>query len=339
MVQGSTPASARPRDAALVEEFSDHLRLQRGRSAHTVRAYAGDVADLLAQAPGDATGADLTRLDLAVLRRWLARQHERGLARSTIARRGASVRTFTAWAHACGHLATDPALLLRSPRADRTLPVVLTAAQSAALVTTPGVPAVSAQAADDTAGERDHRVRAPAEDGELEAARARGVHARDRAMLEILYSSALRVSELCGLEVSDADLGERLLRVLGKGGKERMVPFGAPAARALEEWLRLRQEFSQSAQTRALFLGVRGRRIDPRTVRRIVHRASAAAGVPDLAPHGLRHSAATHLLDGGSDLRAIQQYLGHASLATTQRYTHVSSERLMAAYRQAHPHA
>lgn len=318
--------AARPRDAALVGEFCDHLLVQRGRSAHTVRAYGADVADLLAEAPGDASGADLTHLDLAVLRRWLARQHERGLARSTIARRGAAARTFTSWAHEAGHLDTDPALLLRSPRADRTLPVVLTQEQSIALVT--------ARETASTEGE-DQASPAATPEGPVEVA----VEARDRAMLEVLYSSALRVSELCGLDVRDVDQSERLLRVLGKGNKERMVPFGAPAAQALAAWTRVRADIPGAAQSEALFLGVRGRRIDPRTVRRIVHRASAAAGVPDLAPHGLRHSAATHLLDGGSDLRAIQQYLGHASLATTQRYTHVSSERLLAAYRQAHPHA
>ncbi|WP_348525549.1 tyrosine-type recombinase/integrase [Litorihabitans aurantiacus] len=158
-------------------------------------------------------------------------------------------------------------------------------------------------------------------------------------MLELLYGSALRVSELTSLEISSLDHGERLVRVLGKGGKERVVPYGAPAADALGAWLAAREVLATPESGRALFLGRRGRRLDPRAVRAVVHAATGAADGPEIAPHGLRHSAATHLLEGGSDLRSIQELLGHASLATTQRYTHVSPERLVAAFVQAHPRA
>ncbi len=164
---------------------------------------------------------------------------------------------------------------------------------------------------------------------------------RDSALLELLYASGIRVGELVGLDVDDIDRGRRVVRVLGKGRKERTVPYGAPAAAALETWLRSgRPLLAREASGPALFLGLRGRRLDPRTVRRVVHAAMQALdGVPDLGPHGLRHSAATHLLEGGADLRSVQEMLGHASLATTQIYTHVSVERLRRAYAQAHPRA
>ncbi len=361
------PDGTRPGDAALVEEFAAHLRLQRARSVHTVRAYVGDVLDLLAEVPGGPSGADLSRLDLAVLRQWLARQNARGLSRATTARRSAAARTFSAWAVRSGHLAHDPALRLRSPKADRTLPAVLTPEQARTAlagldarargaepaVAPPAPRGERAGAGDrppaappgpDVAGSRDQRewLLDPAPDGEppvAPSAHDRALAARDQAIVELLYGAALRVSEACALDVTSLDLGERLVRVVGKGDKERVVPFGRPAAQALRAWLDLRSELASEAAGRALFVGARGRRIDPRTVRTLVHRVTGGAGLPDLAPHGLRHSAATHLLEGGSDLRSIQEMLGHASLATTQRYTHVSSERLLAAFRQAHPRA
>nr|WP_043347152.1 tyrosine recombinase XerC [Beutenbergia cavernae] len=314
---------SRPGDAALVERYALHLEAQRGLSAHTVRAYTSDVADLLAELPptGDEpNGADLTRLDLVALRRWLARQARAGLARSTLARRSASARTFTAWAHRAGLLAEDVGARLRSPRADVVVPVVLTEADAATVL--------------DGVRADDGGVGADDDEGERSA-----LALRDSAMLELLYGAALRVSELAGLDTGDVDLRERLVRVLGKGAKERVVPFGLPAARAIEAWISVRPELAGPRSGRALFLGARGGRIDPRVVRDVVHRATARAGVRDLAPHGLRHSAATHLLAGGSDLRSVQEILGHASLATTQRYTHVTPERLRAAFRQAHPRA
>ncbi|MEL0147258.1 MAG: tyrosine-type recombinase/integrase, partial [Actinomycetota bacterium] len=159
---------------------------------------------------------------------------------------------------------------------------------------------------------------------------------RDYAMLEVLYGAAIRVSELCGLDTDDVDDGNRTLRVLGKGDKERIVPIGLPAARALESWVDARQQLAKES-TPALFVGDRGLRIDPRVVRTIVRRTSDAAGVPTISPHAMRHSAATHVLEGGADLRSVQELLGHANLATTQRYTHVSVERLRSTFEQAHP--
>lgn len=314
------PDGTRPGDAALLEEFASFLLLQRGRSAHTVRAYVGDVADLLAETPGSAARADLDRLDLPVLRRWLAGQTARGMARSTMARRASAVRTFTAWATASGYLTADPALRLKAPRADRALPTVLNTRQAADAV--------------EAAGRED-----PGSGEEATEPESAAVRARDAALLELLYGAALRVSEACALDVGGLDLDAGLVRVLGKGSKERVVPFGSPAAAALRAWLGQRHHLAGQVAGDALFVGVRGRRIDPRTVRTIVHRSATQAGVPDIAPHGLRHSAATHLLEGGSDLRTIQEMLGHASLATTERYTHVSPERLLATFRQAHPRA
>jgi len=255
--------------------------------------------------------SDLDRLDLTTLRAWLADQARRGLSRSTLARRSASARTFTAWAHRTGRLPTDPGLRLLAPRPDTVVPATLAVDEAAAVLDV---------------------ARTRADDGDP-------AHLRDWAALELLYASGVRVSELVGVDVDDLDLDQRLVRVLGKGGKERMVPFGVPAARALREWLAARPRLVVPTSPHALFLGARGGRWDVRQVRAVVHELTALAGVRDLAPHGLRHTAATHLLDGGSDLRSVQEVLGHASLATTQRYTHISSERLRAAFRQAHPRA
>nr|WP_135848932.1 tyrosine recombinase XerC [Serinibacter arcticus] len=334
----------RPGDAAVVAEFAAHLSLQRGLSDHTVRAYVGDVVDLLASAPGSASGADLARVDLAVLRRWLASLAARGLSRSTLARRGAAARTFTRWATRQGLMSTDPGLRLRSPRPDRVLPTVLTPAQAAAAVGDAAAVGGAAGRAGGGVGRGTDSDAGAAAAADADAGAAtdpvgEALRRRDRAVLELLYGAALRVSELTALDTSSLEHTERLVRVLGKGRKERVVPYGAPAASALGAWLAVRDQLVTPGSGRALFLGRRGGRIDPRAVRTLVHAASAAAGGPEIAPHGLRHSAATHLLEGGSDLRSIQEMLGHASLATTQRYTHVSSERLLAAFAQAHPRA
>jgi integrase/recombinase XerC len=164
--------------------------------------------------------------------------------------------------------------------------------------------------------------------------------ARDRAMLELLYAGGIRVSELCGLDIGDIDMSRRVMRVRGKGDKERMVPFGVPAAKALQEWIGVRAQLLAPASGNAIFLGARGGRIDPRRVRSVVHELIASVpGAPDIAPHGLRHSAATHVLEGGADLRMVQELLGHSSLASTQIYTHVSVERLRSTFEQAHPRA
>ncbi|GAA2092149.1 tyrosine recombinase XerC [Actinomadura alba] len=311
------PSGPSPLPAAfrtVLSEYERHLRAERGLSEHTVRAYLGDVADLL----GHATEVGVTDpggLDVQVVRAWLARQHAYGKARATLARRTAAVRAFTAYAHRRGLLGRDPGPLLGTPRRRRDLPKVLRQSEAAALL---------------DAGTEDHGG-PPADPREL----------RDQAVLELLYATGIRVSELCGLDVDDLDRQRRTARVFGKGGKERTVPVGDPAVRAVDAWLsRGRPALTTERSGPALFLGARGGRLHPTTARRLVHARIAEVGdVPDLGPHGLRHSAATHLLEGGADLRAVQEILGHASLQTTQLYTHVSAERLRRTYRQAHPRA
>jgi integrase/recombinase XerC len=301
-------AALPPDLAAAIDAFEHQLRWERSLSAHSVRAYVTDVVGLLDHVRRlgriDATG-----VDLPAIRSWLARLRSTGAARSTLARRAASARAFTAYAHGCGLLDHDPGSRLVSPKAHRELPAVLAPDQARSLV----------EAADD-----------PTPGG-----------LRDRLVLELLYGTGIRVGELVRLDVDDVDRERRLVRVIGKGDKERSVPFGTPAEHALDAWLRRgRPALATAASGPALLLGSSGRRLDPRAARRLVHAyASRLAGAPDLAPHGLRHTAATHLLEGGADLRAVQELLGHASLATTQIYTHVSVERLRATYQQAHPRA
>jgi integrase/recombinase XerC len=312
----SEPAGTRQRRQALtaplreaVDDFARHLAAERNRSVYTVRAYVSDVVDLL----HSARVATLDDLTLARLRGWLARLGAGGAARASLARRAAAARTFTAWAHRSGRLAADVGAGLGSPRTHRALPPVLRADQAERLMVAPSAPP----------GER------PAAGG-----------LRDRAVLELLYACGLRVSELCALDIDDIDWARRVLRVIGKGAKERTVPFGVPAERALNGWLKLgRAEFSGPHSGAALLLGAKGRRLNPTTARRVVVSWATAAGLPHTTPHGLRHSAATHLLEGGADLRSVQEFLGHASLASTQIYTHVSVQRLRRAYNQAHPRA
>ncbi|MBC8989152.1 tyrosine recombinase XerC [Micromonospora chalcea] len=304
-----------------VDDFADHLSRVRNRSVHTVRAYVTDLVSLLDHAVRMGC-AELPELDLAVLRSWLAKQRTMGAARTTMARRAAAARTFSAWAHRTGLLADDIAAPLASPRARRELPTVLRADQAAALME-------AARPAD-----------APQPEGAPGADTPEAVLLRDRLLLELLYGTGVRISEACGLDVTDVDQGRRVVRVLGKGGRERSVPYGVPAQRALDAWLSVgRPALATPGSGRALLLGARGGRLNPTTARRIVADWTEAAGVPRVTPHGLRHSAATHLLEGGADLRAVQELLGHSSLASTQIYTHVSVERLRAAYRQAHPRA
>ncbi|SBT68222.1 integrase/recombinase XerC [Micromonospora sediminicola] len=334
-----------------VDDFADHLSRVRDRSAHTVRAYVTDLVSLLDHAVRMGC-ADLAGLDLAMLRSWLAKQRTMGAARTTMARRVAAARTFSAWAHRAGLLPHDVAAPLASPRAGRELPTVLRADQAAALMDAP-LRAADAPTPADTAP-ADGRTATPAPAGntadpgdtaeQSEAAAPEGATGaallRDRLLLELLYGTGVRVSEACGLDVADVDQARRVVRVLGKGGRERAVPYGVPAQRALDAWLRHgRPRLATPGSGRALLLGARGGRLNPTTARRIVAGWSGAAGLPRVTPHGLRHSAATHLLEGGADLRAVQELLGHSSLASTQIYTHVSVERLRAAYRQAHPRA
>jgi integrase/recombinase XerC len=297
-----------PALAAAAAAFARHLELERGRSAHTIRAYSGDVALLLEHAARLGV-QDPSELDLSVLRSWLARLRSTGAARTTMARRGSSARVFTAWAHRRGLLASDPGALLASPKGHRPLPEVLQPDEASRLV--------------------------DAIDGQTPA------DLRDRLALELLYATGIRVGELCGLDIDDVDRHRRVVRVLGKGAKERSVPYGVPAEAALDAWLtRGRPSWAAAASGAALLLGARGGRVDPRTIRSVVHdRLANVPGAPDLGPHGLRHSAATHLLEGGADLRSVQELLGHATLATTQIYTHVSVERLRTSYDRAHPRA
>jgi integrase/recombinase XerC len=329
---GRTAASgsSRPDPEPLPATFLDalgayerYLRDERGRGAHTRRAYLGDVRALLGFAFGHGV-VRLEELDLHLLRAWLADQLETGHARATMARRAAGARAFTAWAHRIGRLPQDPGRRLAAPRALRPLPPVLTQRDAE------GVLDVAAERVNlaGTGDDRDTPV-------------ARAVALRDLAAVELLYATGIRVGELVGLDVDALDHSRRVVRVRGKGDRERVVPYGVPAAQRLDEYLRGgRPLLARDARERALFLGRRGRRIDPRQVRSVVtDLVGRVEGAPAIGPHGLRHSAATHLLDGGADLRSVQELLGHATLSTTQIYTHVSVERLRASYRQAHPRA
>jgi integrase/recombinase XerC len=291
--------------------FRCHLEAERGLSRHTVRAYLGDVGSLLQHAAvAGVTTPD--GLDIGVLRSWLAWQHGAGNSRATLARRAAAGRTFTAFAHDRGLTGADPSPLLGTPKTPRRLPEVLSQDQVSAVLGASG-------------RRRDGRALA----------------LRDTAIMELLYATGIRVGELCGLDLGDLDEERRTVRVLGKGGRERTVPAGIPAVRAVSAWAREgRPVLAVPGSGFALFVGARGGRLDPRTARRVVHASIAAVpGAPDSGPHGLRHAAATHLLEGGADLRSVQEILGHASLTSTQIYTHVSAERLRSAYQQAHPRA
>ncbi|GAA2841514.1 tyrosine-type recombinase/integrase [Crossiella cryophila] len=354
--------------ARSVDEFERHLTLERDVSPHTARAYLSDVVSLLAHfthgpqgpgvtdrssepeaerasgavpepgvepafggstptatptgppppaAPADEDHGDLAAspnlgaLDLSELRSWLADQRAGGASRTTLARRAAAARTFTGWAAKAGYLDNDPGPRLASARPHRHLPSVLRADQAAA--------AMEASASG--------------------AAEGDPVALRDHAIVELLYASGVRVAELCGLDVGDIDHSRRVALVMGKGGKQRSVPYGVPAERAIRAWLeRGRPQLVCAASHAALFLGARGGRLDPRVVRRVVHdMIGSVPGAAPIGPHGLRHSAATHLLEGGADLRSVQELLGHATLATTQLYTHVTVERLKAIHDRTHP--
>jgi integrase/recombinase XerC len=298
--------------AAAAQAFTEYLERVRRLSAATVRAYRSDLRDLSVSA-GEITIGDV---DLEVLRDWLWKATQRGDARSTLARRAAAARSFFGWATEREIIAHDPSLRLIAPKRGRALPVVASKDAMSALLD-------------------QHRTRATAGGDPLEL--------RDHAILETLYGSGIRVSELCGLDIDDLDIDRRTARVLGKGAKERVVPFGLPAREALNAYLRRARPVLAARGDRAggaVFLGSRGGRIGPRAVYSLVADVlGPLVGSETVGPHALRHTAATHLLDGGADLRAVQEILGHASLGTTQIYTHVSAERLTATYRLAHPRA
>ena len=298
------------RDA--LDAFAGYLSGERAVSEHTRRAYLGDVGSLLAHAASEGASG-LEDLELGMLRRWLGVQSQAGAARATLARRSATVRSFTAWALREERIAVDPALRLKAPKRERSLPGVLHGSQLSRLLA---------------------KLEETAADGAPLAI-------RNRAIVELLYATGVRVGELTGLDIDDLDPDRRTLRVLGKGNKERTVPYGVPAAMAVDDWLRRgRPLLARENSGPALFVGARGRRVDQRQVRELVNRLLEALGDTSASgPHALRHSAATHLLDGGADLRAVQEILGHSSLATTQIYTHVSVDRLRKSYQQAHPRA
>lgn len=310
MTAGEAPVPMELHDALV--SFGEYLVLERNRSEHTVRAYRKDVHLFLAHAAG-AGVSKLDQLELKHFRAWLGSLDAAGLARSTVARRAASIRSFMDWAVREERVPANPALRLRAPKRRGTLPVVLTHEQTDALFT----------ASD-----------APHEQQDAQSLQR-------RAMLELLYATGVRVGELVGLDIDDVDFERRTIVVLGKGSKERAVPFGVPADRTLQDWLQGgRPQWVTPRSGPALFLGRRGARIDQRTVRSQVKDVLEKLGdTAARGPHALRHSAATHLLDGGADLRAVQELLGHASLATTQLYTHVSVDRLRRSYEQAHPRA
>lgn len=297
---------------APVAAFERYLRLERARSEHTIRAYLGDLESLLGYAAASGAIAPAA-ISLGMLRGWLGELNVAGLSRSTLARRAATARTFTAWLTREEIINQDPALRLRAPKRGQSLPHVLQQQQMTSLLDSLGR----------AAGGGDPAL------------------VRNRALLELLYASGLRVGELVGLDVDDLDYDRRTLRVLGKGDKERTVPFGLPASIALDDWLRRgRPKLAIDGSGPALFLGARGGRMDQRQVRVVVAKLFAQLGdTAATSPHALRHSTATHLLDGGADLRAVQEILGHSSLATTQLYTHVSVDRLRQSYQQAHPRA
>jgi integrase/recombinase XerC len=289
-----------------VRGFIRHLSLEKNASPHTVRAYADDLHQFLAHAR-----AELKReiapadVDHLLIRSFLARLHARGLKKSSSARKLAGLRTFFRWLCREGILARNPARALLSPRTEKRIPTHLEESEVATLLDLPG-------------------------DGI--------VAVRGRALLELLYATGLRCAELVSLDLGEVDFEARMVRVVGKGRKERVVPFGGRAREAVTAWLPLRRALSPESD--ALFLNQRGGRLTDRSVRTLIaHRIRQVAITRKVSPHTLRHSFATHLLERGADLRTIQELLGHTSLSTTQRYTHVNARHILDIYRKTHPRA
>jgi integrase/recombinase XerC len=297
--------------AELIAQYEEHLALVRNLADNSIKGYVSDLEAFLGHL--EKLGiSEFHDLELSHLRSWLANQQSAGIARATLTRRIVSIRAFTYWAASQGWITQDFGAQLAIPKPAKHLPEVLNIADATIVIET----LQSKLDLDPTP-----------------------LNYRDLALLEVLYASGIRVSELCGLDLSSVDRTRNTLRVIGKGDKERVVPIGLPALAAIDNWLSAgRGEIASAQSGGALFLGSRGKRIDQRTAREVVYEAMKVVG-STMGPHGLRHSAATHLLEGGADLRTVQEILGHSSLATTQIYTHVSPERLTAAYRQAHPRA
>ena len=297
----------------ILKAFKRHLTSERDLSSHTVRAYLGDLESLLAHLE-TLNVNEISQMELNHLRSWLANQQIKGGARTSLSRRTTTIRLFTKWAVKHKHIAKDVSANLATPKGHRTLPDVLEIED--------------AKMAMDSMATRAAEEETP-------------LSLRDVAIVEMLYATGARVGELCGLDLSDVDYDRQTIKVLGKGNKERTIPLGNPAVRALTNWLKQgREQIANANSGNAVFIGARGKRIDQRAVRTVVYEAlSAIEGIERMGPHALRHSAATHLLEGGADLRTVQEILGHASLATTQIYTHVSTERLQKVFKQAHPRA
>ena len=302
-------------EESLIDAWGVYLRANLAVSEHTLRAYASDLRAFIVYCQVDELSTENIRsvVTLRAIRAWLASLVQQGKSRSTISRRTASIRSFTAWAYRRGYLDSDPGLLVTSARGDQKLPQVQTPSDTAELLS--------------------YAATCAREENSPAAI-------RDWAILETIYATGIRVSEVCSLDTTSIDQQGMTLRVIGKGNKERVVPFTRACLSALQAWLSHgRPSLAIPEAGRALFVGDKGRRIDPRVIRSMIHRMCAQAGVRDLAPHALRHTAATHILAGGADLRAVQEMLGHSSLQTTQRYTHVDAQRLSAIYKQAHPRA
>ena len=300
-------------DTALAEAYRAHLIDERNLSENAIRAYLTDLDSLLLHI-NQLGVTEFSQLELNHVRSWLANLQIKGAARSSITRRVVSIRAFTYWGAKNGWLASDIGRDLVAPKPERHLPEIVDIAGASLTL--------------EALHTRSMEDQSPS-------------NIRDVAMVETLYGTGIRVSELVGLNLGDLDRARNTIRVIGKGDKERIVPIGQPALRAIDRWLNeARTELSSSESGEALFLGSRGKRIDPRVVRQVVYEAMQALGSnKKMGPHALRHSAATHLLEGGADLRTVQEILGHSSLATTQIYTHVSEERIKKAYEQAHPRA
>lgn len=297
--------------AELIAQYEEHLALVRNLADNSIKGYVGDLESFLRYIETLGVG-EFKDLTISHIRSWLADLTDKGAVRTTIARRIVSMRAFTYWAASQGWITEDIGQSLAIPKAHRTLPEVLDIADTEIVL----------ESMQQRAGEEPTPI-----------------NIRNLSMIEVLYASGIRVSELCGLELSGIDTARNTLQVIGKGDKERVVPLGIPAMRALQNYLvSARPSLVGEKSGNAVFLGSRGKRIDQRTVREVVYEAMSAVG-SSMGPHGLRHTAATHLLEGGADLRTVQEILGHSSLATTQIYTHVSPERLQKAYQQAHPRA
>ena len=309
--QGRKPEQYLGMSVDLIAQYEEHLVLVRNLSDNSIRGYISDLNSLLEHI--NKLGVrEFKDLELKHIRSWLAYLQSNGASRSTLARRIVSIRAFTYWAASQKWIESDIGAALEVPKPLRKLPEVLNQEEAKTVVE-----AMQLRASEEPTPE----------------------NLRDLAIIEVLYASGIRVSELCGLNIRDLDFGRNTLQVLGKGNKERVVPLGLPAVRALQSYLEFaRDSFKNAKSGDAVFLGSRGKRIDQRIARAVVNDAMKAIG-SNMSPHGLRHTAATHLLEGGADLRTVQEILGHSSLSTTQIYTHVSPERLKEAYKQAHPRA